>query len=109
MCNSTLSPLPGGLCSASPPSGASRPDEPDSASDDGGDPYYAVERIVAIFKVAGNPPTLKYEIKWEEAHETSNEPEGNLLASLVDEFREEHPELVAQALLLPRSSCLAPP
>jgi len=90
-------------CRFSPPSGASSSrdaDDGESASES--DPLYAVRRILALKRVRGRK--LEYEIEWEpdptteETYDSSFEPEDNLASALVEEFRQQHPQLIEQVV-----------
>ena len=90
-------------CRFSPPSGASSSrdaDDGESASES--EPFYAVRRILALKRVWGGK--LEYEIEWEpdpttdETYDSSFEPEDNLASALVEEFRQQHPQLIEQVV-----------
>ena len=91
-------------CRFSPPSGASSSrdaNDGESESDESG-PLYAVRRILALKRVWGGK--LEYQIEWEpdptgaETYDPSFEPEDNLASALVEEFRQQHPQLIEQVV-----------
>ena len=100
-------------CRFSPPSGASSSrDTNDGESESESDPLYAVRRILALKRVRGGK--LEYQIEWEpdptgaETYDPSFEPEDNLASALVEEFREQHPQLIEQVVPALQSGLQSP-
>ena len=101
-------------CRFSPPSRASSSrdaNDGESESDESG-PLYAVRRILALKRVWGGK--LEYQIEWEpdptgaETYDPSFEPEDNLASALVEEFREQHPQLIEQVVPALQSGLQSP-
>ena len=101
-------------CRFSPPSGASgsRDANDGESESDESDSLYAVRRILALKRVWGGK--LEYEIEWEpdpttdETYDSSFEPEDNLASALVEEFREQHPQLIEQVVPALQSGLQSP-